>query len=87
LVPGTVQSVDLEIEFQGSGLEEKGIDKKTGRELVSVNAEYFRPAEKISLIGNPGKAEKLLGWKASKAVSDIIQEMVEADVDRLKGSS
>ncbi len=81
------QSVDLEIEFQGSGLEEKGIDKKTGRELVSVNAEYFRPAEKISLIGNPGKAEKLLGWKASKAVSDIIQEMVEADVDRLKGSS
>lgn len=77
------QAIDIEVEFDGQGLSEKGHNKGTGQEIVSVNSEFFRLAESVSLVGNPKKAEDLLGWKATKSLSEIIREMVVADISRL----
>ncbi len=56
------QEVGIELEWQGSGMDEKGIDRKTGKVLVEVDPKYFRPAEVEQLLGDPTKARTLLGW-------------------------
>lgn len=56
------QEVGIELEWQGSGVNEKGIDRKTGKVLVEVDPKYFRPAEVEQLLGDPTKARTLLGW-------------------------
>lgn len=56
------QEVGIELEWQGSGVDEKGIDRKTGKVLVEVDPKYFRPAEVEQLLGDPTKARTLLGW-------------------------
>ena len=55
--------VGISIEWQGSGVDEIGIDKATGKVIVKVNKKFFRPAEVDVLLGNPAKAESVLGWK------------------------
>ncbi len=62
-------------------IDEKGIDSKTGRELVRIDPIYFRPTEVDLLIGNPAKAEKKLGWKAKTSFSELVKIMVESDLD------
>ena len=52
----------MELEWQGEGIEEKGIDLKTGRVLVEVSPEFFRPTDVVTLLGNPAKAKRELGW-------------------------
>ena len=56
------QEVGIELEWQGCGVDEKGIDRKTGKVLVEVDPKYFRPAEVEQLLGDPTKARTLLGW-------------------------
>ena len=58
--------VGLEIEWRGSGLEEKGYDKATGRLLVSVNEQWYRPTDVVNLWGDPTKARTRLGWNPTK---------------------
>ena len=70
----------IEIEWKGSGLDEIGIDKATGKTLVKVNPQFFRPAEVEVLLGNPAKAEKELGWKRNISFSQLVQRMVENDL-------
>jgi GDPmannose 4,6-dehydratase len=70
----------IEIEWKGSGLDEVGIDKATGKVLVKVNPQFFRPAEVEVLLGNPAKAEKELGWKRNISFSQLVQRMVENDL-------
>ena len=70
----------IEIEWQGSGLDEVGVDKATGKVLVKVNPQFFRPAEVEVLLGNPKKAEKELGWKRCISFSELVQRMVENDL-------
>lgn len=69
----------MDIEWRGSGVDEIGIDRNTGRELVAVDARYFRPTEVETLLGDPGKAKRILGWEAKTPFADLVKEMVAAD--------
>lgn len=70
----------IELEWQGEGLEEKGIDKNTGKVLVEVDPKYFRPAEVQTLLGDPTKARTVLGWNPRKTSFDeLVRLMVESD--------
>ena len=72
--------VGIEIEWNGKGIDEKGIDKATGKTIVKVNKKFFRPAEVDILLGNPEKAEKILGWKRNISFSQLVERMVKNDL-------
>ena len=72
--------VGINIERQGSGVDEIGIDKATGKTVVSVNKKFFRPAEVDVLLGNPAKAESVLGWKRDISFSELVERMVKNDL-------
>ena len=73
-----------ELEWQGSGVDEKGIDKNTGRVLVEVDPRYFRPAEVELLWGDSTKARTELGWEPKYSFMDLVKEMVQSDLEELK---
>lgn len=73
------------IEWQGKGVEEKGIDKKTGKVLVDINPRYFRPAEVEFLWGDPTKAETELGWKREVSFKGLVKMMVDFDMKDIMG--
>ena len=73
--------VDIEIEWSGSGVDEIGKCKKTGKTIVKVNPEFFRPAEVELLLGNPAKAEKNLGWVREISFSQLGERMVKNDME------
>ncbi len=77
--------VGIEIEWIGSGVEEKGIDKKTGRVLVDVNPEFFRPAEVDLLWGDSSRAERELGWVRKVSFKDLVAMMVNEDLKSIAG--
>lgn len=68
------------IRWQGTGVEEQGVDDATGRVLVEIDARYFRPTEVELLLGDPAKAEKVLGWKHTTPFKTLVTEMVAADM-------
>lgn len=71
----------IELKWEGEGVNEKGIDVKTGKVLVEVDPKYFRPAEVEQLLGNPTKAKTLLGWNPSKTpFEELVRIMVENDL-------
>lgn len=72
--------VGFDLEWQGSGVNEKGIDKKTGRELVEVSSKYYRPVEVPYLLGDPAKAKKVLGWEPKVKFQQLVEMMVESDL-------
>ncbi len=72
--------VDKNIEWVGKGLDEKGIDKKTGNVVVDVNSEFFRPAEVQHLRGDYSKAKSLLGWEPKVGLEKLVEMMVRHDL-------
>lgn len=71
----------IELEWEGSGVDEKGIDKKTGKALVEVSPEFFRPTDVVTLLGNPSKAEAELGWNPAKtSFGELVRLMTENDM-------
>ena len=71
----------IELRWEGSGIEERGIDQATGRVLVEVDPQYFRPAEVETLLGDPSKAKQLLGWNPQKTSFDeLVRLMVTHDM-------
>ncbi len=75
----------IELEWRGEGLDEKGVDKATGRVLVEVDPKYFRPAEVEQLLGDPTKARTRLGWNPRKTSFDqLVRIMVEHDMEHIK---
>jgi len=72
----------IELEWEGKGVDEKGIDK-SGNVRVEVNERYFRPTEVDFLIGNPIKAEKELGWKAKTKFENLVAIMARADWEKV----
>jgi GDPmannose 4,6-dehydratase len=72
--------VGISIRWTGSGIEERGIDKASGRVLVEVDPRYFRPTEVDLLIGNPRKADSELGWRHEISLDSLIREMVAEDI-------
>lgn len=77
------QSAGIEIGWKGAGVNEEGVDLRTGRVLIEVSPEFFRPAEVDFLIGNPKKAAEKLGWKPKIKFQDLVRFMVEADMKRI----
>jgi GDPmannose 4,6-dehydratase len=75
----------IAIRWEGSGVKEKGYDADSGRLLVDVNPEFYRPAEVEYLWGNPSKAEKELGWKREIDFKGLISIMMEADLKEIAG--
>jgi GDPmannose 4,6-dehydratase len=76
--------VGIEIRWTGEGVAEKGIDAKSGKTVVEIDPRYFRPTEVDLLIGDPSKAERVLGWKASTPFRQLVSDMVAADVELVK---
>lgn len=68
------------LEWRGTGVDEVGVDAATGATLIKVDPRYFRPAEVDYLLGDPSKAERKLGWKATTRFEDMIAEMVRSDL-------
>lgn len=71
----------MDLEWQGSGVDEKGIDVKTGKAVVEVDPRYFRPTEVDLLLGDPSKAERELGWKRRVAFEELVRRMVRYDLE------
>ena len=78
------RELGINIEWQGSGVEEKGIDSATGKVLVDVNPRFFRPAEVELLLGDPSKAKKELGWQPEYDLKALCNEMILSDLQLAK---
>ena len=75
----------IDLEWQGKGVDEKGIDKKTGRVLVEVSPEFFRPTDVVTLLGNPAKAKAVLGWNPTKtSFEELVRLMTVHDMEAVR---
>ena len=73
--------VGIELEWQGEGINEKGVDKATGRVLVEVSEDFYRPTDVVNLLGNPAKAKSELGWNPAKTpFPKLVKRMVDNDM-------
>ena len=81
------REVGMEIEWRGQGVDEKGVDPKTGKILVEVDPRYFRPTEVELLLGDATKAHNKLGWTAKTPLSDLVREMVQSDLVEIDSRS
>lgn len=78
----------IELEWRGSGVDEKGIDRKTGKALVEVSPEFFRPTDVVTLLGNPAKAKAELGWNPAKTpFGELVRVMTENDMKNVERDS
>ncbi len=76
--------VGIELEFVGKGADEKGIDKATGKVLVEVSPDFYRPTDVVNLWGDPTKAKAKLGWNPNKtSFEDLVKIMVDADMAKV----
>ena len=74
----------IELEFRGEGLEEKGIDKATGRVLIEVSEDFYRPTDVVNLWGDPAKARKELGWNPMKtSFEELVSIMMKHDMEKV----
>jgi GDPmannose 4,6-dehydratase len=85
LVEQAFSVINRRIEWKGDGINEIGVDAKTGKNLVAIDSRYFRPTEVDILIGDPSKAKTKLGWSHTVSFKELITEMVEHDVKLLTG--
>ena len=73
--------LDMPLEWQGEGMHEKGIDTKTGKIVIEVDSNYFRPAEVELLLGDPTKAQKKMGWKPKTDLDELVAMMADSDLE------
>ena len=78
------QEIGIEIQWNGSGANEIGINASTSKTVVKIDKKYFRPNEIDQLVGDPSKANNILGWKAKITFEDLVKEMVKSDLKRIK---
>ena len=84
-VDAAFKELGITIRWEGKGIEEKGYDAETGRLLVDINPEFYRPAEVEFLWGNPSKAEKMLGWKRKVNFEGLVAMMMDNDLKEIAG--
>jgi len=70
----------ISLDFQGEGVDEKGVCKKNGKIMVEVSPEFFRPTDVVNLLGNPAKAKALLGWEPVTSLEELVKIMMEHDL-------
>lgn len=80
----TFEELGIDLEFVGEGVDEKGIDKATGKTLIEVDPRYFRPAEVDLLLGDSTKARTELGWKPTYDLRALVKDMVQSDLELAK---
>lgn len=80
----TFKELGMEIEWQGYGVDEKGIDRNTGKVLIEIDPRYFRPAEVDLLLGDASKAKAKLGWQPKYDLEALCREMVKEDLQEAK---
>ncbi|MEM7600092.1 MAG: GDP-mannose 4,6-dehydratase, partial [Verrucomicrobiota bacterium] len=73
------EAVGMPVRFEGEGVNEKGICKETGKTVIEVSPDYFRPAEVEQLLGDPAKAREKLGWKPKVTFKELVTIMAAAD--------
>jgi len=78
-VEETGKLLGMDIVWEGKGLEERGIDNKTGKVVISIDPNYFRPAEVDLLVGDASKAKRELGWEPKVKFTELVKIMVEAE--------
>ena len=78
------KNLDIQIKWVGTGINEKGIDKKTGKIIIKVGKNYFRPTEVETLLGDSKKAKKILKWQPKITFNQMVKEMIESDYNRQK---
>jgi len=83
-VEETFKVLGEEVVWSGTGINEKGILKSSGKEVVGIDSRYFRPTEVDILIGNPAKAKEKLGWEPKTTFKDLVRIMVESDFEKAK---
>jgi GDPmannose 4,6-dehydratase len=80
----TCKAADINISWQGEGIDEKGIDTATGKTIIQINPKFYRPAEVELLIGSPEKARKELGWVPKTTLEELCSMMYTADLKRVE---
>ena len=83
-VEAAASRLQFDIEWSGSGLDERGTDRRSGKTIVGVNPAFYRPAEVDQLVGNPKKAQEVLGWRRKIGFEELVTLMVEADDKRAR---
>jgi GDPmannose 4,6-dehydratase len=81
------KQLGIDIAWKGSGVKEKGIDRKTGKIIVKIDPVHFRPSEVDYLLGDSSKAKKLLGWKPKVSFEELVNIMIKHDYDQIKQES
>jgi GDPmannose 4,6-dehydratase len=84
LINYSFKHIGIEIIWKGKGLNEKGIDRKSGNTLVEVSEKFYRPSEVDLLLGNPAKAKKILGWQPKTKFKELVEIMIEADLKKVR---
>lgn len=76
--------VGIDLRFEGEGIDEKGIDTATGRVIVEVSADFYRPTDVVNLLGDPTKATSILGWNPSRtSLAQLVHIMVDHDMKKV----
>jgi len=80
-VNAAANEIGIDIQWSGEGIQEKGINRKTGKVIIEVDPAYFRPTEVESLLGDPSKAKEKLGWEPKLTFEDMVKDMIKNDMD------
>jgi GDPmannose 4,6-dehydratase len=83
-IEATARTLGVAIEWQGAGVDEKGINVANGKTIIAVDPNYYRPTEVDTLIGDPTKAKVRLGWESTTSFEELVEEMVSADLEAAK---
>ena len=83
----TFNELDIQIDWKGKAVDEKGYCSKTGKCLIEIDPRYFRPTEVDLLLGDPSKAKKILGWTSKTSFTDLVKMMASADYEILKNNN
>ena len=75
--------IGIKIEWQGTGVDEVGVNASTGDVLIEIDPRYYRPTEVELLLGDPTKAREKLGWEAKVGLGELVKMMVDGDLGRL----